>query len=733
MLLTAKRKTWLFIAAIALCGATSGLCRHLNVPLPVDICPTSSFGSWRHGHLHAGLDFSTGGITGVPVLAVDSCWVWRIRLWNSGYGKALYAQLPDGKVAVYGHLSRFVPEIEAMVEQEQDLKGSYEVELYFEPSVFRFVPGDTMAFSGETGSGPPHLHFELRSGRYDHMKMNPIPRYMDIAEPYAPEIRSLLITPLSAECSINGRHETVRVAPASSGDTLRITGEFGLSVSAVDRVQCDRVLRPVRYEARVDGRQLWRLNLDTFPFAETHLVGLLYHRSAGDIYVRLHDPYGLDLSGFDCVAPHQIGYQPELAHGYHRITLTVADAWGNKDSVSVPFIYGRLPTFRRFSLEPDSAGILVMVSSVGVDDSVELAYRSGAGEPTAVEPVGDPKMCVARIPLHEFATEIECELTSPLGLARTCTLAPSPAGPGPASFVMTTVLHNDFLEVYAQASDPPARLPSLAVYENDLVTTGILQPVASQLYRACYRPRNSEGTMTAKVTFQFGDTLVTRGEDFAFGRLMAGSTHWYVGEAYRIRLSAPGGLGPSTLVRIDDEAAVSDAASTYEGFDRTVGRIAVEPEGAFFNEQVEVVIVPRKPGVNPRAAVFAERDIPVFLSGFDSTGACVLRLRSLENLVILEDRAPPVIEVLGSLRLRPEDGKAVFRAKIVDSGSGLDIGSLHGSIDDDAAIVSYDPDTGMVEARSRKPLQYGIHGIRLEAKDRVGNVATHAVGDLHIR
>ncbi len=731
--MSTKRKACLLIAVIALCGAPSGLCRHLNAPLPIDICPTSSFGSWRHGHLHAGLDFSTGGITGVPVLAVDSCWIWRIRLWNSGYGKALYAQLPDGKLAVYGHLSRFIPEIEAMVEQEQDLKGAYEVELYFEPSVFRFVAGDTMAFSGETGSGPPHLHFELRSGRHDHLNINPVPRYMDIAEPYAPEIRSVLIAPLSAEGSVNGSHEAVRVTPASSADTLMISGEFGLSVSAVDRVQCSRVLGPVRYEAWVDDRQVWGLNLDAFPFAETYLVGLLYQRTTGDTYVRLHDPYGLDLKGFDCVVPHETGYPPQLAPGYHHIALAVADAWGNMDSLSIPFIYGRLPAFRRFALEPDSAGILVMVSSTGVDESVELAYHSGAGAVTALEPIGDAEMCVARIPLEEFATEIECKLTGPLGLARTCKLAPAPAGSGPASFVMTTVLHSDFLEVYAQASDPPARLPSLTVYENGVAATGILQPVGSQLYRACYHPREPEGMIVAEVIFQFGDTPVKRTEDFAFGRIIAGSTYWHVGDAYRIRLSAPDGLRPSTLVRINDEAAADDTAGTYEGFDRMVGRIAIEPEGSFFNEQVEVLIVPREPAVTPKAAVFADRGVPAFLGAFDSTGACILRLHSLENLVILEDRTPPVIEVLGSLRLRPEDGKALFRARIVDSGSGLDIGSLNGSIDDEVAIVSYDPDTGMVEARSRKPLQYGIHRIRLEAKDRVGNFAAHAVGDLRIR
>jgi hypothetical protein len=674
-------------------------------------------------------------VTGVPVLAVDTCWVWRIRLWNGGYGKALYVQLPDGKIAVYGHLSRFLPEIDRMVEQEQDLKGSYEVELYFEPGVFRFLPGDTLAFSGETGSGPPHLHFELRSGRYDHFKVNPVPDYIDMPESYAPEIGSVMIEPLALDCSINGRYERTVVTRARRADTLRIGGEFGLSVAATDQAQCGREVRPIRYDAWIDDRHVWRLNLDTFPFAKSHFVGVFYQIVDGKSYIRLHDPYGLDLSGFDCLGGHGTGFPADLAPGYHVITVAVADAWGNTDSLSVPFLYGRMPDFDRFHLQPDSAGILVTV--VARDDcSIDLNYRLPQGQWLDLEAVGDPEMWVARIPGAAPGTEVVCTLVGEYGFARACTLGVESGRGFP---VVETVFHRDYIDIYVRPDNLPRILPGLWVLEDSrdgappLNAVGVFEPVGSRSYRSIHYPRSSRGSITVDATFIYDNGARKYCDQFAFGRLTAGAELWFEGDAHRIRLTAPAGFSTATLIRVSDEGPDRDTTTTYAGFERISGRVVMEPQGAFFNERVEVLIEPQDLALEPGMAVYAERSRPVFLGRFDSTGTSTVKLRNLENLVILEDLVPPEVHVVGRLRRRSEDGKAIFHARVADSGSGLDIGSLRAFVDDDTAIVSYDPDTGRVEGRSRKPLQSGTHRITLEAQDRVGNLTTETVEDLRIR
>jgi hypothetical protein len=76
---------------------------------------------------------------------------------------------------------------------------------------------------------------------------------------------------------------------------------------------------------------------------------------------------------------------------------------------------------------------------------------------------------------------------------------------------------------------------------------------------------------------------------------------------------------------------------------------------------------------------------------------------------------------------RRSDGKATFSARVADTGSGASAGSIKGYVDGDTAIVSIDPDTARITGRSRKVLKYGKHTIRLEAEDRLGNLAVKEV------
>ncbi len=685
----------------------------------------------------------------MPVLAVDTCWVWRIRLWNGGYGKALYAQLPDGKIAVYGHLSGFVPEIEAVVEKEQDLKGTYEVEVYFEPNVFAFLPGETLGFSGDTGSGPPHLHFELRSGRHDHRKINPFPEYMIFSESLPPRIRRIMVTPLSADCAVNGRYGTTRLRVDQVPDTLRLTGRFGVSVNADDRARCDRTLTPTRYEAWIDDVALWKLNLDRFPFSKSHFIGSIYHRGGEDTFVRLYDPYGLDLRGFTCV-PDGISTLPAgLAEGYHRLRLTVADAWGNVDSLRIPLLLGKTPAFEAFEVVDDSLGIEVRVVPDCVHCVVEIAFRECGGENAGwipLETTLSDSVYVARIEPAGQDAEVMCRLSGALGYSRSGRLATcGPPAPGSApgagvtvggnhggeagpardaaagadtGVTIEAVLHSDFFEVYSRLAAVPRALPVAHIHERSRVTATVLQPVGEHTFRGTYFPETEAGVIHVRVEALIGPVEAQQTIGLVVKQIKAGSRFWLLGDRFKVRLSASPGYSSHTLVTLSD-----DEGGVYEGFGEAAGRIRLEPEGVFFNERLEVLVVPRDRNLSPNHGVFAERNgRPVFLARFDSTGVCVVNLRRLEPLVVLEDRNPPEIGGLGRLRARAADDKGVFTAKVVDRESGLDVASLRAFIDDDVAIAGYDPDTGRLTGRSRKPLQTGQHRIRLEARDRMGNL-----------
>lgn len=693
----------------------------LGNPLPGRLCPTSSFGSWRSGHLHAGMDLSTGGKTDVPVLAVDSCWVWRIRVWNGGYGKALYVRLADGMIAVYGHLSRYTPEIDALVEREQDLRGSYEVEIYSEPKVFRFSRGDTIAFSGDTGSGPAHLHFELRSGTHDHSSINPVPGYVDVSEIMCPDIEAVAVTPLSPGCDVNGAYGPVVIAGPAIGDTLRISGEFGVSAKAVDIVQCGRSLTPTRYEARLDDTAIWHLNLDRFPFSKSHFVGSLYHNVSGTRFVRLFDPYGLDLRGFTCSARHESPFLAGLDRGLHHLKIVAADAWGNADSVTIPFYYGDRPEFASFGLAEDSLGLMVQVTPRPADCGVEVLYRARGAGWDGIDLSRQGGVWCGRIGAPRSAgMEVLCKLTGSDGFTSECVLSPWSSEEMADSVAIDIRLHADFLEVHARSTGPPRSLPTAYIFEGSRLKKAVLQPAGRNVFRTAYVPEEPDRVIHVRVEAEFAGRRVQATEGLALGRVMPGGRVWLLGDRFKVRLAAPENYSASTLVTLRE-----DGGTAMSGFTGTLGRIVLGPDDTFFDERIEILLVSRDSGLTTKYGVFAEHlSKPLFLGRFDSTGTCTVKLHRLETMVVLEDSVPPVIEWIDGLVRRPADGKGLFSALIGDEASGIDWDSLRAYVDGDIAIVTYDPDTSVVSGRSRKPLQYGTHRIRLEARDRIGNSAT---------
>ena len=76
-------------------------------PLELKPALSSTFGETRPTAFHAGIDLKTWGKTGYPVRALADGWILRVRTSPWGYGRALYQQLADGRIAVYAHLEGF--------------------------------------------------------------------------------------------------------------------------------------------------------------------------------------------------------------------------------------------------------------------------------------------------------------------------------------------------------------------------------------------------------------------------------------------------------------------------------------------------------------------------------------------------------------------------------------------------------------------------------------------------
>ncbi len=681
-----------------------------------DFCRTSAFGSWRFGHLHGGVDLSTGGVEGAPVAAVDSCWVWRVSVRNEGYGKALYLRLADGRIAVYGHLSAFAPEIEEAVEREQDLRGSYEVDIYNEPYAVTFARGDTIGWSGSTGWGPPHLHFEIRSGMYDHLKINPFPRYLDCVDTLAPVIEAVRVVPAGCRTSIDGDFVGLTLEDFARPDTLSIGGDFGVMVSASDYTACGRLTSPVLYEAYVDGDLVWRLDLRRFPFSKKNYVWSLYDFGGdGRKYVRLFNPWNLDFGGFDVAHP-DTGYGG-FAPGPHELRIDVADACGNTATAVLPFRYGEFPSFEEFKAERTDGGARVEVRVRPDTSRVDLWYRAAGGPWTPVRagPAGAGRREFT-FPAPGGAVEMRCRVTGGPGFAREGRFRlPGPGGGGGEPHLDLEVTGRA-LRIAAGSAVAPSELPAVRIFEGIRMHEVVLQPVGDGVYRASYVPRCSGDAVQARVVMRYGTGKAAAVAGAPVACLERASSSVLLTESFRLRIEVPRDMRPGVLLGYREEAP-----RYFEGYTDSLGGVVFEPAGTFFGEKARVCLALREGGMTVKQGVFADRGGKAsFRARADSSGVVCFETDFLEDLVVLEDRRPPEISGFRG-KGRREDGRYLFTARAVDAGSGIDPGTVAAFVDGEAAIVGYDPDTGLITGRTRKRLREGEHEFTLEVKDKMGN------------
>jgi murein DD-endopeptidase MepM/ murein hydrolase activator NlpD len=115
--------------------------RQNPIPPFVVTTPWGVPGSWEAGH-HTGDDYSTRGLTGVPVRATRSGRVVAVgNPWGAAYGLHVVTSGPLGKIQFgYCHLSR------CLVRPGE-----------------KVVKGQVLGHSGNTGrTTGPHLHYEER-------------------------------------------------------------------------------------------------------------------------------------------------------------------------------------------------------------------------------------------------------------------------------------------------------------------------------------------------------------------------------------------------------------------------------------------------------------------------------------------------------------------------------------------------------------------------------------------
>jgi murein DD-endopeptidase MepM/ murein hydrolase activator NlpD len=203
-----------------------------GTPLAKPLVFNGGFGDYRIGHFHAGFDLGTGRKVGRPVLAPVGGWIERARSSGVGYGRSIYLRTPDGRTLQLGHLDAFASPLAEYVRRAQDSTGQYEQDLRPSPGQFPVRAGEIIAWSGESGAGGPHLHFEIRR---EDVAYHPERAGLLVVDSVPPTLATLTLEPLDNSSLVGGRSGPFTM-PLSGRHTVSAIGRLRALVRASDRL-----------------------------------------------------------------------------------------------------------------------------------------------------------------------------------------------------------------------------------------------------------------------------------------------------------------------------------------------------------------------------------------------------------------------------------------------------------------------------------------------------------------
>ncbi|UCF78734.1 MAG: M23 family metallopeptidase [Candidatus Eiseniibacteriota bacterium] len=740
-------------------------------PLLLPPALTSTFCEYRNGHFHSGIDLSTNEETGVPVVAVRSGYVYRVRASGVGYGKALYLLADNGMFAVYAHLESFSEKIQSFVLSKQMERNAYEVDVFPLPFQIPVERGEILGRSGNSGSSfGPHLHFELRRGG---RALNPLAGFLPLEEEVRPFFRFAELTPVGSRSEIDGSHSPLRLRLAGTGErgeygsslVPTVAGRFFVSASVFDRTEKrPNKLSVYRVRLFLDDSLLFQNSFDEVEYARTHEVELAYnHRLAkrGENFtLNLCRFHGSRMGLLQRLRPGAgiIDVDSLGLTGPHTLRVEASDIAGNTSRATMEFIANRRPVVRDVQASADGRSAFVEAEVEDPDGelrSVWLDYALGGSGELARIPMTpvrsqDPQK-IRQTGRHRYVARLELPKKEGLsedghdrGVFRvvaedergaasrpfTRTL-PGPGGPITVSVDMVVRPLAGHAEIQVRVS-PPVSRPRVGVARGDTLWLEV-EEESEGLFKARYEfePGSADGASAVCLVEEGGSRRVSRSAPLGVQTVRKGwkGTLWGRDARAGFRYG-PETFYNDTYVTIEARGR-GEAARTGLTFASDI--FSFGPSDVAFDKHGTVIIrCDGEVAVSDRIAVYWRS------SGrgkWTYAGAKVDTLdrsvsadvRNFWEFALLKDEAPPSVSVV-----RPVSG-TVYRtarppiyATVKDVGSGV---TWHGTrvlIDGKQVLSIWDPKVSRLTVEHHEPLSPGRHIVTFEVTDRAGNTTTQS-------
>lgn len=250
-------------------------------PVEFPISLSGTFAELRANHFHSGIDIRTQGEEGKKILACADGYVSRIRISPYGFGKAIYITHPNGFTSVYAHLRNLNSAIEQWVKSEQYRLEQFDVDLFPPRGLLPVVKGETICFSGNSGSSQgPHLHFEIRDSNTE-MPVDPLLFGFPVKDFIRPAMTACRIYPAEGGSLVNGQSGPVNFELAGWGpvyrlkhpDTLKTAGGFSIGLQAHDLLGGSNNKNGISgYAVYIDSVLQFDWQAETFVFSESRYI-----------------------------------------------------------------------------------------------------------------------------------------------------------------------------------------------------------------------------------------------------------------------------------------------------------------------------------------------------------------------------------------------------------------------------------------------------------------------------
>ncbi len=322
-------------------------------PIQRKIDLSSGFGDFRANRFHTGIDIRTGGKVGTQLIAPVSGYIQRIRTSYNGYGKGLYLKGDDGFIYVFGHLHDFQPKIDLLIKAKQRADKRYFQDFELKKDEIRIKKGEFLGYTGQTGAGAPHLHFEKRTA--NNFPLNPLTNGFSIKDKIKPTFSKIGFKMLDNVSLFDNGNRNMTYDVKFNNQTnqyyldtlLYFNRPFGLFTSVYDQMKNAGMKQSIyKLTLKIDKKEFYQVTFEQLDFDKQKAVNFRYeyHKAVNKEkrFQRLYNAQGNDFNGSISANNSNgiIGLNKNISYGHHTAEIIAEDCFGNKRSLTFDFIFG---------------------------------------------------------------------------------------------------------------------------------------------------------------------------------------------------------------------------------------------------------------------------------------------------------------------------------------------------------------------------------------------------------